>query len=181
MSGIDLTAIHEIKELLVPIATSVTLLSVAISSWLALRQYRLKLRSEKIENDIKLVKAFSELMSLAHARSQTTYSEKFLDKLFEKEIISNADFQGFDLGRKIQTAALTVPIGLAAQTAAIAAVATLGLRHDVLKDASIQGLESLVGAVPQLQPVVAEHLQAARRSAVGYHLTKLKRWICRSK
>lgn len=180
MSGIDLTAIHDIKELLVPIAMSVTLLSVAISSWLALRQYRLKLRSEKIENDIKLVKAFSELMNLAHARSQTTYSEKFLDKLFEKEIISNADFQGLDLGQKIQTAALTIPVGLAAQTAAIAAVATLGLRHDVLKDASIQALESL-GAVPQLQPVVAEHLQAARRSAVGYHLSKLKRWICRSK
>ncbi len=181
MSGIDLTTIHDIKELLVPIATSVTLLSVAISSWLALRQYRLKLRSEKIENDIKLVKAFSELLNLAHARSQTTYSEKLLDKLFENEIISDADFQGFDLGQKIQTAALTVPVGLAAQAAAIAAVATLGLRHDVLKDASIQALESLVGAVPQMQPVVTEHLQAARRSAVGYHLSKLKRWICRSK
>jgi hypothetical protein len=115
MSGIDLTAIHDIKELLVPIATSVTLLSVAISSWLALRQYRLKLRSEKIENDIKLVKAFAELLNLAHARSQTTDSEKFLDKLFENEIISNADFQGFDLGQKIQTAALTVPVGLAAR------------------------------------------------------------------
>jgi hypothetical protein len=173
----DLKLINDIKELLVPIATSVTLLSVAISSWLALRQYRLKLKSEKIENDIKLIKAFCDLLNLAHARSQTNYSEKFLDKLFEKEIISKADFDQLDLNKKIEKTALITPVGSAAQDAAIAAVATLGLRHDVLKDASIQALASLIVSIPEKKDVISQHLEAAKSSAFKYHLCKLKQWL----
>ena len=169
----DITLINGIKELLVPIATSVTLLSVAISSWLALKQYRLKLKSEKIENDIKLIKAFCDLLNLAHARSQTTFSEKFLDKLFEKEIISKADFEELSLDQKIDKTALIVPVGSAAQDAAIAAVATLGLRHDVLKDASVQALTSLAASIPQKKDLISVHLEAAKRSAIKYHLRQL--------
>jgi hypothetical protein len=82
-----------------------------------LRQYRLKLKSEKIENDIKLIKAFCDLLNLAHARSLTNYSEKFLDKLFEKEVISKADFDKLDLNQKIEKTALITPVGSAAQDA----------------------------------------------------------------
>jgi hypothetical protein len=176
----DLKVISDIKELLVPVATSVTLLSVAISSWLALRQYRLKLKSEKIENDIKLVKAFCDLLNIAHARSQTIYVESYLDKLFEREIITKADFHGLNLDKKIQSGAVILPIGAAAQDAAIAAVATLGLRHDVLHEASIQALSSLVDAVPDKKNIISTHLEAARASALGYRVHGLKRWLRRS-
>lgn len=173
----DLKLINDIKELLVPIATAVTLLSVAISSWLALRQYRLKLKSEKVENDIKLIKAFCELLNLAHARSQTAYSEKFLDKLFEKEIISKDDFEQLDLNQKIDRTALVVPVGSAAQDGAIAAIAALGLRHGVLKDASIQALESLATGIPAKSVVVSEHLRAAKQSEIVYRLCQIKHWL----
>lgn len=176
---------NEIRELFsVPVATSVTLLSVAVSSWLALRQYRLKLKSQKVENDIRLVKAFCDLLNIAHARSQTIYSEKFLEKLVEKDVLSKADFEGLDvdkkrldLEKKISTAALITPIGSAAQDAAIAAVATLGLRHSVLKEASVQALASLATSIPQKKDVISDHLLAARGSAVKYHLCNVKRWL----
>jgi hypothetical protein len=66
----------DVREWLLAGSGSITLLSVAISSWLALRQYRLKLKEEerlsvsaRTETDIKLVKAFGELMDIAHGRS----------------------------------------------------------------------------------------------------------------
>src|SRR5258705_200058 len=135
-----------IKELLVPMASAFTLVSVGISSWLALRQYRLKLKSEQVENDIKLVKTFCELLYLAHARTEGMYSE-YIDKLFEKDIISKADFQQLNLRQKIETTGFATPVGLASQEAAIAAIATLGLRHDMLTDASLQALASLAVAI----------------------------------
>ncbi|WP_143080062.1 hypothetical protein [Hymenobacter arizonensis] len=43
----------------------------------------------------------------------------------------------------LSQAVISIPVGVASQDAAIAAIATLGKRHDVLLQASIQGLESL--------------------------------------
>jgi hypothetical protein len=43
----------------------------------------------------------------------------------------------------LSQAVVSIPVGVASQDAAIAAIATLGKRHEVLLQASIQGLESL--------------------------------------
>ena len=172
----DPALIGTLKDLLIPISGSVTLLSVAISSWLALRQYRLKLKSEKVENDIKLVRAFSDLVNLAHARSHTAYSDRFLDALFEKGVITSSDFEGLTLAEKLGHTALIVPVGAASQDAAITAVATLGLRHDVLADASIQALESLA-QIKEKEAVVSPHLRMARAGVLKYRLRNAKRWF----
>lgn len=142
----------EVKEWILVVSGSITLLSVAISSWLALRQYRLKLKEEerlsasaRTETDIRLVKAFSELMDVAHARSGHVLSEKTVECLFSRGAITEQELADPEsLNRKLKTAAvMPLPVGLAAQDAAIAAIATLGARHEVLRRPALQALQSL--------------------------------------
>ena len=161
----------EIREWILVLSGSITLLSVAISSWLALRQYRLKLKEEeracasaRVEADIRLVKAFSELMDIAHARSGQVLSEKTVESLFSQKAISQSELADPEaLSRKLATAAVfTLTVGLAAQDAAIAAIAVLGARHEVLRQPAIQALESLASFKPEM---AAKHLGQLRQSA----------------
>jgi hypothetical protein len=140
------------REWILVMSGSVTLLSVATSSWLALRQYRLKLKEEerlslsaRTETDIRLVKAFGEIMDIAHGRSGHVLSEKTVESLFSKNAFNQTDLADSQLLRqRLETAAVfTLPVGLAAQDAAIAAIASLGARHDVLRGPATQALESL--------------------------------------
>lgn len=62
-------SLEDVKRLLLVASGSFALISVAISSWLALKEYRLKLQaearaanSEKAETDVRLLKMFTELM-----------------------------------------------------------------------------------------------------------------------
>jgi len=62
----------------------------------------------------------------------------------------------------LRSAVVTLPVGLAAQDAAISAIAELGERHPSLRQVAIQALESL-----QLQqvspPVVKKNLDRLRQ------------------
>ena len=105
--------------------------------------------SARAETDIRLIKAFTELMDLAMGRRQHVLSEKAVEKLFERGIISKDDFN--DDFTKRQTGALKLsegsivvfPVGKSGQEAAIAAIATLANNYGFLKDAAIEGLESI--------------------------------------
>ena len=141
----------EVKEWILVASGSFTLVSIAISSWLALKEYRLKLQaeartanSEKAESDVRLLKAFTELLDLANGRGGYVVSEKAIEELFKHEIFTKADFGDLEAVKKKigEFPVIYLPVGSAAQDAAIAAIATLGSRHEVLKEAAIQALES---------------------------------------
>lgn len=141
----------EVKEWILVGTSVLTLGSIAIGSWKALKEYGLKLQaearaanSEKAEADVRLLKAFTELMDLANGRGGYVVSEKAIEELFKHEIFTKADFGDLEsVKKKIgEFPVIYLPVGSAAQDAAIAAIATLGDRHEVLKEAAIQALES---------------------------------------
>jgi len=142
--------IQFISEALVPLATAIGILSVAVSIWLSLREYRLKVRAEtrlaksaEVEAQIKLLKLFTEIMNIAHARGESHFSDKLAELICRPEIVSALQQQGnrLDLG---DLAVITLPVGTAAQDAAIAAIGELGKRHEILRPVAKQALESLV-------------------------------------
>lgn len=140
----------ELKEWILVASGSFALVSVAISSWLALKEYRLKLQaeartanSEKAETDVRLVKAFTELMDIANGRGGYVVSEKAIEELFKRKFV-DADFKDL-ASMKEQIAEFPVfylPVGNASQDSAIAAIATLANRHEVLREPAKQALET---------------------------------------
>ncbi|MBO3269116.1 hypothetical protein [Hymenobacter defluvii] len=141
-----------IKQLGVPLTTIIAIGSAAAGLWLSLKQYRLKTLSEtrlnkaaSIEADINLMKLFSELMNTAHARNTYQVSEKAIEMLLQQDTMRALLSAGtnMSLNTLLSQAVISIPVGAASQDAAIAAIATLGKKHEVLLDAAIQGLESL--------------------------------------
>ncbi len=139
-----------IKDWLVPASTFVTLITASIGGWLALRQYRLKVKSEtrltqsaELEADIKLLKLFTEIMNIAHGRGGTQVSEKTIEKMLSPEVIKELGLSGTNIRGAIDNAIISLPVGIAAQDAAICAIWVLGNRHEVLKPVAIQALTSL--------------------------------------
>ncbi len=143
--------ITTVKEWLVAISTIVTLLSVTVGVWLSLSEYRIKLRAEtqvayghQVENDIKLVKAFTEIMTIAHARSGYKVSEKAIEKILEPEMFKLLGGDKDNLNKLLQSnSVISLPVGKAAQDAAIISIGELGKRHNFLLPISIQALESI--------------------------------------
>ena len=133
------------KESLIPFASAFALMSVAIGIWLSLEQYSLKLKSEKVEADIKLMTLFTKIMSIAHARGGYTVSEKIIEKMFDGKFLTEQELKNSAiLNERLSTAAiLTTPVGVAEQDAAIAAIAQLAKRHEVLKNVALEGLISI--------------------------------------
>jgi hypothetical protein len=139
-----------LKDALVPISTFVALITASIGGWLALREYRLKVRAEtrlaktaELESDVKLLKLFTELMDIAHARAGSQVSEKAVERLLSPEMIKQLNISGENLSSILDGAVITLPVGVAAQDAAIAAIWTLGKRHTMLGPIAIRALESL--------------------------------------
>lgn len=146
-----------IKDWLIPISWYVTLITVATGSWVAVNDYRLKIETEKrlsddslVESDVKLLKLFSEIMEIAHSRHVPIVSEKVIEGLFEKNIITASDYDikflpsGYILAtEKLKTAAICPAYGTASQDAAIAAVYMLGKKHPALLDSAIEGLTGI--------------------------------------
>ena len=142
--------LETLTELLIPISTFVTLITASIGGWLALKEYRLKVKAEtrlaettELESDIKLLKAFTEIMEIAHARGGYEVSEKVIEKLLTPEIIEQLNVKEANLRDLISHAIISLPVGIAAQDAAISAIWVLGKKHSVLTPIAIQALESL--------------------------------------
>lgn len=132
-------------DILIPYASAFALITIAIGIWLPLQQYSLKLKSQKVETDIKLMTLFTQIMSIAHARGGYTVSEKIIEKLFDNKILTEDELKNSDiLNKRLGGASiLTTPVGVAEQDAAIAAIAVLAKRHEVLKEVAIEGLISI--------------------------------------
>ncbi len=133
------------EDVLLPFAAAFALMSIATGVWLSLQQYSLKLKSQKVETDIKLMTLFTHIMSIAHARGGYTVSEKIIEKIFDNKILTENELKDSNILNKrlVEASTLTTPVGVAEQDAAIAAIAVLAKRHDVLKDVAIQGLISI--------------------------------------
>lgn len=141
-----------VREWILALASVATLITLSIGSWKSLAEYRLKIKAEKrlsessqIQADINLLKYFSEIMDIAHARRRSEISEKTIEKLFESQLVKiddNTDFK--KLNNNIADVAIfTFPVGVAAQDAAIASISELAIRHQVLRKPALQGLESI--------------------------------------
>ncbi len=137
---------------LISVSASISVVSVAITAWVGVRQYSLKVKSEELlqestrsEIDARLSKLFAELMWLAHARGESRVSEKCVEQLFEKGIITREDFDApKSLSDKLQASCiLTFPVGEASQDAAIASISVLGRSHEILREPAIAALNSL--------------------------------------
>lgn len=140
----------DIKNWLIPVSTFVTLITASIGGWLSLREYRIKVqtetrlaRSAELEADIKLLKVFTEIMDTAHARGGAHVSETAVEKILAPETIKELGLSGKDLREILGNAVIYLPVGAAAQDAAICAIWVLGCRHEVLRPVAIQALTSL--------------------------------------
>jgi hypothetical protein len=144
---LDLTLV---KDWLVPVSTFIALITTSIAGWLSLREYRLKVQSEtrlqnssEIEADVKLLKLFSEIMNIAHARGQTELSEVLVEKFLSPEIMKELGVTAVNLDKVLDRAVISHPVGVASQDAAIAAIWALGCKHEVLQPVALQALMTL--------------------------------------
>jgi hypothetical protein len=142
---------NTIREWLVPVSTAFALIPIAVGAWLSLREYRLKLQAEtrlknssRVEQDIQLLTLFTEIMNLAHARGGAQVSEKAVELILKPEIVKELAPQGKALRDLLDNAVVVLPVGVAQQDAAIAAIWALGQRHELLRPVAIQALESLM-------------------------------------
>jgi hypothetical protein len=96
---------------------------------------------------VQLLKLFTEIMNLAHARGSTLVSEKAVEFLLKDKSLADMTKDGVKVkvGDMIRdSATFALPVAVEAQDAAIAAIATLGKQHEILRPAALQALESLM-------------------------------------
>ncbi len=142
----DLTEAKEwilvVTGVLTLVSIAITSASVAIGSWNALKEYGLKqeaearvAKKEEAETDVRLLKAFTELMDIANGRGGYEVSEKMIEELFEHRIFTEQEWGDLiSLHEKIgEFPVIYKPIGLPSQHAAIAAIATLANKHKEIK------------------------------------------------
>ncbi len=151
-------SMSEAKDWVLVVSGSISMLSVAVGIWMSLREYRLKIRSEtrqqksaEIEAEIRLQTLFSEIMKTANGRSGYQLSEKAAE-FFLQNIKLEGEVDVDNLNRSLaDLAVLTLPVGSAAQDAAVAAISSLAIRYDVLRSPGLRALESLC------DPVTSKH------------------------
>jgi hypothetical protein len=103
-------------------------------------------------------------MTTAHARGGTQVSEKAVEKILTPEILKELGLNGRNLKDVLSNAVIYLPVGVAAQDAAICAIWVLGRRHEVLKPVAIQALTSLAVFKEQ---VAAPYLEDLKQQYVG--------------
>jgi hypothetical protein len=103
----------------------------AASALIAAIGYRQKARGLRAETDVRLVKAFADLVPLANARGPAVLSEAAAAKLAEQTYDN-------DVARAsaLRAALLVSPIGAQTQVSVLQAVATLGCEHPILREAA---------------------------------------------
>jgi hypothetical protein len=146
------------KDWLVPLSTAGGIVAAVWGGLLTLREYKLKLQAEvrlsqsaQVEADVKLLKLFVEIMNVAHGRGESLLAS---EKLFEAMLPKLREQGQTDVK---DAAVVTLPVGGAAQDAAIAAIGELGKRHTLLRSVALQALQSLASFKPDVaNPALAE-------------------------
>ena len=140
-------------------SASVSMLAVALGIWLALREYRIKLLAERrqqktseVEGEIRLQAHFSALMDIANGRSGYAVSEEAAK--FALSHLPEAEMKPKAINQVVEDLAiLTLPVGSAAQDAAVASIAHLAVKYETLREPGLRALRSLC------VPVTSKHAQ----------------------
>lgn len=142
----DQESMSTILDILKIIAALIAIIGSASWIW----EYRLKVRAERrlteaaeIEAQIKLLRLFTEMMAIAHARGGYKVSEKALEKILTPETLVLFKPGSSELKDLLRDSLISIPVGEASQDAAIASIWKLGKEHDILRSASIRALTSL--------------------------------------
>lgn len=126
-----------------------------IVAWVALQpaylQFKSKLneeqrlaRSSRAEADIRLMTLFTQLMAKAHAREIPIVAVDLAAAVIASQS-SLAPASLDELKCLLEACVVTPAAGAAEQEAAIAAVAELGCRYEVLRAPALAGLEQIEG------------------------------------
>ena len=102
-------------------------------------------------------------MNLANARGSTQVSEKAIELLLKPEIVKELAQHGKPLKDLLDNAVFVLPIGMAQQDAAIAAIWVLGQRHELLRPVAIQALESLMSFKAEVAKKYLDSLKTGDR------------------
>lgn len=135
----------------IPVAAPVaTVLAAAIALRPAYLQYKAKIREDvrlteaaRAETDIRLLNLFTDLMAKAHARGEDiVVGEAVAAILADEGDLKPSSLT--DMKEVLRSCTVTLPVGAAEQEGAIAAVAELGCRYEVLHRPALAGLEHLI-------------------------------------
>ena len=161
--------LNGIQDWLIPVSSIELIITVAIGSWITVNNYTLKIQKEQrlsdsstVESNVRLIKLFSEIMQIANSRYEPILSEKVIEGLFDKGIITVKDYENMKnteiVKLKLETSVVTPSYGLATQESAIAAIYSLGKEHPILLDAAIDGLS--ISKLPFADsPSIPQHLK----------------------
>ena len=148
-----------LREWLLSGSAVAAILSTSFAVFKFLADYRVKVRAEarlakstEVENEIKLLKLFTEIMDIAHARGRAELSEKAVELLLSEKGRAGEH----EIGKVLEKAVIVMPVGLAAQDAAIAAIAVLGTKYEILRPSAIQALRSLSTFKPNAQVLLSQ-------------------------
>ena len=143
-------ALSDLQSWIIPWAVpAATIAAAFLAARPVFREIRLKEEAEKrlaeagqVESDARLLATFVELMGKAHSRGTTTLSESAVEGMINRWDPKHP--LGLEeLNNLVGAAVATHPVGAAEAEAAIAAVAELGSRYEVLRGPAIAGLESI--------------------------------------
>lgn len=168
-----------VKEILVPISTVITLLTVAGSSVIAVYAYRLNLKAEarlkesaKAEIDVKLLGLMIGLAQKANGRSGYEVSHDAVKKVLESNQIAGLNWLDPMTAKSINqilgdVSILAHPVGSAEQNFAIRAIGELGLQHEFLRRISVTTLSEL-GKINELDELCSQLVSAIESAKVSH-------------
>jgi hypothetical protein len=140
-----------LREWLLTLSGSATLLSLALSVWLGVQQYRLKLKAEErlarstqAETDLRLLNAFVALIQDAASTGRYEVSETLIRFLIDSGHLSAADLKDPVAYRQkiADGATVAVTVGLTHSRMACLAIGVLARRYEFLRELGILALES---------------------------------------
>jgi len=158
------------------IVVSISIMTAAVAACVAVAEFGVKVWGEKrlqksaaCEIDIRMSKLFTELMWVAHGRGGSEVSEKAIEGLFQKGMISESDCDNLEqLNNKLQACVIVLPVGLASQKAAMVSIAVLGSRYEIL-------WEPALAALSTMKSFKAEEIKRAAERALKILETKSTR------
>ena len=170
----------DIKDLTVTLTSCIAVIAALVGIAMSVYEYKLKSRAETrqreataaeavakaIEGEIKLFKAFTEMMATAHSRAGTQVSDKAVETILQKFMSGNhlpveeTAKRAADLIQKL--AVINLPVGTASQDAAIAAIWELGHRYKLLEKPAVRALQSLHDDIKEKRAVIGGYLKDGR-------------------
>lgn len=129
----------------------------ALSAFIAALGYHQQSRGLRAETDVRLARAFAELVPLANARGPGLLSEAAAGKLAEDDY-PTADSRS----QALNSAILTSPVGKQTQIAVLQVIASLGTEHPILWEAARAAVEEAPDGLALQKGAALKRLNAHR-------------------